>query len=227
MDENELFDLLENPVASTTSKKETQNLWDKSNFTAKEIDVSRLSSPNKTFTVMYHLGTGRLPSDILNKFSKVSKFLATKGYSFRNNGSETDIVETELSTIPDLNIENYIPWKKYNSKAIKPCFPIEEAYCIAARYHKSYSKLPPAIRALLASKIHTLLGKELTEPVELILSYVKGGYEAIDRSVSYKEIGNLSFPYSVAGDTNIPVFNLDNENAITRVVEYIKSKHNF
>lgn len=210
---------------NSVKKQNGVNLWEKTDFKAIKIDVGSLRKTGRSFSVGYHIDKDHLPEEVEEKFLEIAKILGAKGYTFRHNGNVDDRLQNAILKIEDLKVESYLPWKKFNIDIKKPVItsPSEKGYGIAFNSHKVFTKLPPAIRAILANQVHTLLGKECNDPVNLLIGYSSCGSEAIVKDMDYKKSGNLTFFLKVCGDANIPVFNLKSDTAIKRLAEFIKT----
>ena len=232
---DDIFDLLdseEKPFAkkentsSTAQKKE--NLWDKEDFKPLKLDPSTFKKTKKTFAVSYHVPDGELSSEVHDKLVEVAKVLIAKGYTYRTSADSKDTLNKDILDLDGVKAETFLPWKKFNleAKNLIRYSPTEKAYSIAMNSHKVFMKLPAAVRAILSSQVHSLLGKECTEPVDLMITYTNCGSEAIVKKMDFKTTGSVTFLLKVCGDANIPVFNLKTDSFTTRLSEFVKSKEN-
>lgn len=231
--EDELFDLLDSDdkpfkeqEKEPASKPKKENLWEKTDFKPLKVDPSTFSKSGKSFTISYNTQAGELSSDVREKLTEVAKVLKTKGYRFRSCADGKDQLNKDIIGLEGIKVDTYLPWKKFNLDATNTIRfnPTEKAYSIAFNSHKVFMKLPPAVRAILSSQVHCLLGKECNDPVDLMITYTNCGSEAITKNMDYKTTGSVTFLLKVCGDSNIPVFNLKKDDFMTRFVEFIKSK---
>jgi len=227
---DDLFDMLENddkPLEATIVAKEdkvkTENLWEKVDFKPIKIDASKLHSTKKSFAIAH--SNNNIPASVYEKILEIAKVLITKGYTFRHNGSSNDTLQNEILGITDIKVDSYIAWKKFNPDIKNPVMtePTLTGYGIAVYSHKVFYKLPSSVRAMISMQVHTLLGKNCDDPVSMLIGYSECGTEALQKDTDYKKTGNLTFPLKICGDSNIPVYNVQNETAIKRLAENIKS----
>ena len=235
MDEEELFGMLEDKNSNLDKMAEENkssgnstrpNLWEKTDFKLVRVDVEKLKKTGKSFGIFLSGRDSDVPAEAKEKIIKVARALILKGYSYRTSGGSQDTINAEIVAIENSNSEYYLPWKSYNKNVVKPVlrYPTELGYQYAFSNHKAFPKLPATVRAILASNVHVLLGKECTDPLDLIIVYSPKGDEVINKDTDYKQAGNTVFPIKIASSCNIPVFNIQKEDTVTRLVDYIKSQ---
>lgn len=206
-------------------KPRGEDLWKKNDFKPKKLSVEDFKKSGKSFVISYYGDERKVSDDILNKFTKIAKYLSTKGFIFRHNGSGDSKLQNSILTIPDIKVLSYLPWSKYNTNIKKPVTRNTklEAYEYACNYHAKFNNIPAVVRTKLGNEITAMFTEKFNDPVDLIVCYNENGDEVITRDVKYKDLGNISFCIKVAADNNIPVFNLGKEDAITRIVEFVKN----
>lgn len=224
-DETAFSDSKFNSANNVKKKSKGSNLWEKNDFKPMKIDPETFKKTGKTFSIGFYKPGKDVQEDVLEKFIKIATVLSSRGYVFRYNGTHDDKLQNEIMGISGMISETYLAWKSINKNISTPTltYPIELAYNISASLHKSFSKLPPNARAIFASKVHSLLGKECNNPSDILLAYNDNGDESITKDTDYKKLGYLSFSLNIAKAAGIPVFNLYNENAIPRLVNLLKT----
>ena len=207
-------------------KRDREDLWKKSDFKAKKLSVEDFKKSGKAFMISYYGNDSKVSDEIVSKFTKVAKYLINKGFIFRHTGSKDSKIQNEILAISDINYQSYLPWGKFNTNIKKPVFKStpKDAYEYACNYHSKFNTIPyPAIRAKLGAEIAAMFTEKFNNPIDLLICYNENGDEVITKDVKYKELGNISFPIRVANDNNIAVFNLQKEDSITRIVEFVKN----
>ena len=201
------------------------DLWSKTEFTPKKLNLTDMKRSGKSFTIYYQTSSKDVPDDAKEKLIKFAKALISKGYVFRHNGSPEDGIQNAILTLDGCVSQTYLPWKKFNINIKEPYLDrcTEDAYSVAFNNHKVFSKLPPTVRCILSRDVHVLTGKNVNDPVDVVFTYSKAGHEAITKNVDYKELGSLSFIYRVIQDLNVTVFNVKNDDASNRLLEYLKN----
>jgi len=228
----DLLDSTDKPFKSAAieeKKDEKFDYWGDPDCKKRKINVNFFNKTGKSFTTCLFLaprGT-KVPDDIKMKFVELTKVLGAKGYTYRHTGDADNAMQNEMLEVNDVKIESYLPWKKFNPDIISPTVykPLGAAYEIAANSHRGYTKLPPSVRTILARDVHAMLGKDLNNPVDFLIGYTLDGAEALSggKKLDYAVTGNLAFYMKIAEESNIPVFNLKNADAIKRLSVLLSS----
>ena len=211
-------------------KPKKENYWDKTDIKPLEIDPSKFHKTWNAFCIYTNPAGDNVPPTAKENIIKLAKSLMALGWTFRHTGDDKDEVQNELLKVTDANIVSYLPWPKFNP-LVKDCIrPTPEGYQVAAGVHKRYMTLPPSVRAILARDVNALVGKELTDPVDLVIAWNELGNENIPNmrgkskdeiNSIFKKIGNLTFIFQVGKRANIPVFNVQNSDVLERMKEYV------
>lgn len=226
---DDILDLLDSNEKPFTEQKEKKpkkvNLWDNENITPIKIDVGLFAKIKKTFAFANFSNKEPIDSDLEDKLVNIAKVLFSKGYTYRYNGDKDDTAAIKMASLLNAKIDVYLPWKKFNEDIALPLMacPNEVGYGIGFKYHKTFMKLPPSIRAITSRDSNILLGVTGTEPVDILLVYNLDGSESITKTTDYKKMGNTVYPIRIAAEANIPVYNIKNEESINRLINFIKS----
>lgn len=216
-----------------TPKEKIPSVWDMSVYKPEKVDVEH-SKQTKTFTVFTH-GREDVSLEKLEQIVKVAKALSKKGFTFRCIGDTRDAVTTEICKIEDLKVQFYLPIRKFNEDVVEfeTKIPTLKACNIAANYHGLFNmntklniQLSPIERMKHASRIHVMLGKECNEHLSLMLLVTNAGEVAEvkkDNKIDFKSYGNTHFPIKVAEDTNIKIFNFNQQGFGEKIGAYISS----
>lgn len=222
-------DMLQSVTKSSSDKpgfkRQGEDLWKKNDFKAKKLSVEEFKKSGKAFTVAYYGNDSKISDEVVSKFAKVAKYLASKGFIFRHYSAKDSKLQNEILAIPDIKVQSYLPWAKFNPNIKKPVTrnTRKEAYEYACNYHAKFNEMPSTIRAILGNEITAMFTEKFNDPIDLLICYSENGDEVITKDTKYKELGNTSFFIKVASDNNISVFNLQKEDAITRIVEFVKN----
>lgn len=205
-------------------KPKEKTPWDDINIEPKKIDMTKMVT-GKSFTVIVHKGEDGIKPEIEDRILEISKLLVEKQkYGFRHNGEKYDLYDKIIDVDPS-KAESYLPWKKFNEDVTSVIpRPSLTAYQHAAFYHKAFKKLPNPVRAIISKDIHVILGKECDSPIEFLICFSNDGADSI-KSTNFKTTGPLSFPIAVCEQMGIPVFNLKNDGAFKKLVEFIKNSN--
>jgi hypothetical protein len=202
------------------------NLWDKEDIKPVKIDPSSFKRERELFGITYFTGDSSLPEEIESKLKEIANTLAHKGYIFRSGADGKNELNNSILKLEGINYEHFNPWKKFNLdvKNVKLQSPTEKAYGIAHNSHRAFYKVPSSVRAILSKEVHLMLGENCDEPIKMLIVYTKCGSEGLKFKMDYKLTGGVAFLLKIAEDSNIPVFNLKNDDAIKRLVEFMKPK---
>lgn len=206
-------------------KPDKNNLWNKNDFVPKKIRLEDLKREGKSYSILYSYDHTVVPEDQVETLSKLALTFSSLDYIFRSMAGSKDPIQNAILKEEKVKSEVYLPWKSFNPDIAKPylLYPTEEAYTIACNYHKVFNSLPPTARAILATTIHLLLGKDLKNPLSLCLIYSECGTETLKgKDIDYKKLGHLGFVIRVCADANIPVYNLRSSDGLTRLIEFLK-----
>jgi len=207
------------------NKPKKESLWDKKDIKPIKIDMGLMAKTKKTFGFSVHSSKEAVPEEIEEKLINISKVLFSKGYTFRYNGDKEDKTALKIVDLPNSKVDCFLPWKKYNEEFTGAIlnYPIETAYGIGVNNHKIFMDLGPSIRAILSRDVHICLGKECTEPLDIMLMYNLDGTEVLSKTTDYKKLGNTNFYIRICSESNIPVYNFNKAESVTRLIEFLKA----
>jgi len=230
MDEDNLLDLMssdDKPFKSMSNDKKEgkeENLYDSTDIKAVKVDPSEFKSTGKYFTIAHTIRES-MPENYMEKILGIAKILFSKGYILRTTNDSNDEVLKNIRELEVKKLELFLPWKPKNAKELTGVTmfkPNKLGYGVAKNSHKIFDKLHPAFRANLSAKVHTLLGPDVNAPVKFVIGYNETGSEGFVKNMDFKKEGDLTFYFKVCGDSNIPIFNIKNDDAIKRLSEVIK-----
>lgn len=228
--EDILDSLTSGPKASAllTPEEEDSNInyWESTDIKPLAIDPEKfIEHPSKTFMIITPYRV-TIPESSKEVLFKLARALFAKGYTFRNIGGSEDNFAKAVCELPDAKVETYIPWKKFNEEATNVVLkkPTPKAYRMLFGNNKFAPKLKPAIRAINARNINALLGKDVNDPTTMLLTYTANGAEVLKKGLDYKQMGDLPNYLFLSSKANIPVFNVQNEDALRRFKELVLSK---
>ena len=212
-------------AAVTQNSGKKKNMWEETDIELVKIDPEKMEKPEQVFTIGWYNDRKDLPESVSDKFVEVSKALFSKGYTVRLDGEKTNTVNEEIMSMPNSKYKVYLPWKKFNQDIENPKIsqPAECAYKFAVGIDKFFLSTKPAGRAMRARLISMVVGHECKTPAKFLLIYTSCGVEALPKGTNYKTIGpNLSLSMRAAIQSNIPIFNLQKEDAVKRLSEMLK-----
>jgi hypothetical protein len=150
---------------------------------------------------------------------RISHRLSELNYTLLSGGA--DGADSKFQEGHFGKIELYLPWP--NFRHIKDhsviYLPTEEAYQIAESVHPVWQYLPNSQKHLMARNSHQILGKDLRSPVDFVVCWTPDGCES--HSTRTSKTGGTGQAISLASINNIPVFNLFNSDALTRLADFV------
>ena len=157
------------------------------------------------------------PEDVLAQMRNVGLRLDADGWTLRTAGGVGAEEAFEKSTE---NKEVYIPWRNFNNRDSKLSRNLPQANDVVRPFAPSFDTLKPAVQTIIASKAHTVLGKDLKNPVRFMLTWTLDGCESAANKTAKTGFAGVSI--ALASSLKIPVFNLKNPNALTRLQQYLE-----
>ncbi len=174
--------------------------------------------------LLYFAGIGSrgVPDNIFKLMQDISEYLGSLGYVLRSGkaiGSDTAF------EIPyDLNgyrKEIWLPWIGFNKHKGVGYYPNENHFKQGPKIHPLWEKLPRYMKFLHARNVGQILGTDLNTPVEFVVCWTPDGCESHETRT--KVTGGTGTAITVASFNNIPVFNLKNEDAVERLMYFLKT----
>lgn len=167
------------------------------------------------------IGARATPVPMLHLIERVACRLALRGWVLRTGGaSGADTAwENGAASTPGAETELFLPWQGFNQRR-SPFSVLPEAYALAAEHHPYWQHLKDSERSLMARNAHQILGRNLDDPVRMVLCWTEDGCEtAATRS---RRTGGTGLAISLADSMGIPVFNLRNTGALDRVARLLE-----
>ena len=110
--------------------------------------------------------------------------------------------------------------RKNFQKHPSPLFAVcEGAMEIAAEHHSAWQYLKRPIKMLMARNVYQVLGINLDQPSDFVICWTPDG--CTSRKERAKATGGTGQAISIADAYNIPIFNLQRENAIDELTEFV------
>lgn len=159
------------------------------------------------------IGSRETTQEVLDLFTKVGEFLATKGYTLRSGGAKGADKSFEIGCdkINGLK-EIYLPWKGFEGSNSDLIVNNPKAFEIAEKYHPYWFNLKDGAKKLQARNSHQVLGEDLETPSDFIIYYTKNG----------KLTGGTAQALRIANEYKIPIFNAGKYENIEQVKEFLK-----
>lgn len=161
------------------------------------------------------------PKDVLDTLRNLVSMMKNNGFTLRASTS-TDMDDVAITTVQDESTEIYIPWKDFNNVSSKYYFNDKTSLHIAKMFHRSFDTLKPAVQAFLARNVRMIMGKKPSNYSLFIVIWSEDGAEKVSQITP--KTGYVSHAISIADALYIPVFNLQNSNAVDRIRNHFNIK---
>jgi hypothetical protein len=123
------------------------------------------------------IGSRRTPQDVCVLMAACGRVFGERGWTLRSGAADgaDEAFETGAMMSPT-RPEIYLPWRNFNGHDSADLDkPSDEAYGIARKYHPRWQYLKPPVRSLLARDAHQVLGRNLDDPVTMIVCWTPDG----------------------------------------------------
>lgn len=162
------------------------------------------------------IGSRETPKEILDVFTKLGKFLASKKYTLRSGHADgADMAFENGCDLVNGDKEIFLPWNNFNNSNSKLVLNSKDAYDIASQYHPYWHNLKEGARKLQARNSHQVLGWDLNTPSDFIICWTKNG----------KGVGGTGQAIRIAKAHNISVFDAgsykDLDDVILNLTTYL------
>jgi hypothetical protein len=165
------------------------------------------------------IGSRSTPPDILETMTKIGKSLAERGWTLRSGGADgADLAFEKGCDEANGTKEIFLPWKKFN-KSTSPLFDVsDEAKQLASTLHPAWDNCNDAARRLHGRNCYQILGKNLDDPVCMVVCWTMGGGIT----------GGTATAIKLGKKHNARIFNLavDTEKTLEELREFIKENEN-
>jgi hypothetical protein len=215
--------------SNNKSKPKKKSIWD-TPVEEYTLDKSNFIE-NKSFMVV-------LDDDIdehsLSNLIKIAKFLNEHKYEFRFDG------DTERNTLLYKNVYNimtrrksFLAWKNIDTSVakneIESTEPSKAAWGIAASYHNKFNEpefytdpKKRTSRVFHARTMEMMFSSRMDLPVKLLIVYSKDGNEKYSDITEFSKNSKPSLAIKVANGYDIPVFNLNTPDVLSRLSQLVK-----
>lgn len=165
------------------------------------------------------LGNEKLNDTIVARIVKVLKMFEAKKFAIRT-GAERGVprVIIDNAMAPEL----HLPFKKFDGIENAASY-YTDALCeeIARKMKQDIDTAPDIIKAIYAKNPRVLFGKNLKQPVSILIIWTEDGCENPSDVTNQSGIGGHALKLAAAA--GIPVINLQNADAESRVEHYLRT----
>lgn len=168
------------------------------------------------------IGARKTPVEILKKMALYGAVFAKLGYVLRSGGAQgADAAFERGCDLHQGPKEIYLPWQGYNSSNSALYNITEHAYTIAEEVYglERWRRVSSGVKKLMARNIYQVLGLTLDTPSRFVIAWTPDGIETAEQRT--RKTGGTGQAIACASQYSIPVFNLQNEDAEDRLLDFI------
>lgn len=163
------------------------------------------------------VGNKEVPSKWLEWAEQTAIKLDELGFTLRTGGGAMPLEEAFENATTHKEI--HLPWKEFNQKESSYTRTHAGAAGLIRKLQPNFESLKPAVQAILSRNAAVIYGKDLRSPVRFLITYTDDGVEhGKDRT---SQTGFAGLAIGLAGWLKIPVYNLKNEEAVSKLKIYV------
>lgn len=165
------------------------------------------------------IGSRQTPSDILLVMEDFAYAVALDQAVLRSGGAEGADTAFEFGAVIGSGVrEIYLPWSGFNGLTDGALHePTVAAFQLAEHYHPGWKYLSRGAKSLIARNGHQVLGKNLDDPVSMVVCWTPDG--SLDGRG--KKSGGTGQALRIASDRGIDVYNLKRPDHLEWIHEVI------
>lgn len=159
---------------------------------------------------MYYTGIGarETPTEVLELFTKIGKFLASRNITLRSGHAKgSDQAFENGCDIINGDKEIYLPWYRFEGSNSSLIVQDGLAFDIAEKHHPYWHNLSQGARKLQARNSHQVLGKDLNTPSDFVICWTKNG----------KSGGGTGQALRIAKEYNVPIFDVGGYDTVNDI----------
>jgi hypothetical protein len=207
-----------------------------------EVNVESLIRFARTFAA---ISEKEIPKELLPNIDLIVEELESKKFTMRVDYSNRNPLGTELASRYG-NQAAFLPFGEFGGgpKDAEISFPTEKAHKIAlgmeidkvklihermkkpfnqTDFMDDYNAQRNFFKLLNAQRAHIFFGKECDTALNLMIIYTESGVETPDKLDFKKDGYTISDTVKYCSDFAIPVFNLKNDDVVTRIREFLNT----
>jgi hypothetical protein len=178
----------------------------------REIVITELYQPFFVFSIE------PVPEEILKKAQEAAKLLEEKHFTLRTDTVGSLAKEFEKTITRK---EEYLPWQDFNNKKSKFHFNTQSAKNMAKLFSPKFDELKKPVQAFQSRNARSILGQTVKSPAHLAILWTPDCAESIKERTPKSSF--VSHPLALCSSIRIPLFNLQKEDCLSRLKEYLES----
>jgi hypothetical protein len=178
----------------------------------REIVITELYRPFFVFSIE------PVPEEILKKAQEAAGMLEENHFTLRTD--TVGVLAKEFEKIITRK-EEYLPWQDFNNKKSKFHFNTQSAKNMARLFSPKFDELKKPVQAFQSRNARSILGQNVKSPVHLSILWSPDGAQSIKERTPKSSF--ISHPLAICSAIKIPLFNLQREDCLSRLKEYLES----
>lgn len=163
-------------------------------------------------------GNQNPPEQLRETVRRLGQLLTEHGFTIRT-GCMDGMEKMVMETLP--SVELHIPWKGFNQiQQAHSTFNTDEVKEFTKRYLPDWGTIKEVIQAFYCKDTRLVLGKNLKEPAQVSIIWSEDGIES--PAVRTSRSGHAGMIATLSRAMSIPVFNLNNPDAETRLRQFLQ-----
>jgi len=200
------------PYSKKDYSQNTQQNGFKKKPSVREIVITELYRPFFVFSVE------PVPEEILKKAQEAAKLLEEKHFTLRTDTVGVLAKEFEKTITRK---EEYLPWQDFNDKKSKFHFNTQSAKNMAKLFSPKFDELKKPVQAFQTRNARSILGQNVKSPVHLAILWSPDGAQSIKERTPKSSF--ISHPLALCSSIRIPLYNLQRQDCLSRLKEYLES----
>ena len=169
------------------------------------------------------IGSRKTPARIIKLMQSLASAFSTSGYVLRSGAADgADLAfETGCKAVNG-PAEIWLPWRGFNQHADTKLYPTPAHMSAASEVHPAWSLLGQGPQKLHARNVGQVLGADCATPVSFVACWTADGCES--EATRTRDTGGTGTAIVLASRRGIPVFNLANASALSRLIAHVAAE---
>ena len=184
-----------------------------------ELNARLILDPRKATLRIAGIGSRDLPEEVGKQIDELMEDLNdyTNGKLIVHTG-DADGADLRFKKNA-VNCISYIPSKGFNGSTSNLYNVSREAKILASFHHPYFDKMKPVTQNLMGRNVYQVMSNTFDNWVDCVICYTSDGAEKAS-DVKVGVTGGTGLAISLADTLGIPVFNLKNEDAVSRIMTF-------
>ncbi len=161
------------------------------------------------------IGSRETPDPVIRLMGKIAEWMEKAGFTMRSGGANGADSAFEAGCAKH---EIYLPWPGFNGRTSSLNSVSTEAMQIASAVHPAFTYLSQAAKKLMGRNTYQVMGKDLKTLSDFVVCWTPDAADC--EAKRGRRTGGTGQAIALASRWHVPVFNLAEHGASTRLKEY-------